>query len=88
MTGASGVETGVAQGGLLPMLQELDRLLESAVAAAPAFYGWDAGRDAFRGLYINEQDARRTLLRGPCSPPVSYTHLAARFACTDAPPIF
>lgn len=68
MTGASGVETGIAQGSLLPMLQELDRLLESAVAAAPAFYGWDAGRDAFRGLYINEQDARRTLLRGPCFP--------------------
>ena len=50
---------------LLSSLQRLDRLLQRAVAAAQNAYGPGAGADAYRGLYINQEEAESLLARKP-----------------------
>jgi AAA+ superfamily predicted ATPase len=52
--------------GLLPLLQRLDRLLESAIAAAQLAYG--TASDPHRGLHIDEAEVDRLLTREPGVP--------------------
>lgn len=52
--------------GLLPLLQRLDRLLETAIAAAQIAYG--TAPDPHRGLHIDEAEVDRLLTREPASP--------------------
>ncbi len=51
---------------LLPLLQRLDRLLESTIAAAQHAYG--TAPDAQRGLHIDEAEVDRLLTREPGAP--------------------
>jgi len=57
---------------LLPALQQLDELLQQAIAAAEDSYGPDAAVDHFRGLYINRQQAEQ-LLAQPVGRPLHKT---------------
>jgi len=52
--------------GLLLALQQLDRLLEHAVAVAQTVYGAEAA-DPYRGLYISSQEAADLLAHAPGS---------------------
>jgi ATPase family associated with various cellular activities (AAA) len=51
---------------LLPLLQRLDRLLESAIASAQLAYG--TAPDPNRGLHIDETEVDRLLTREPGAP--------------------
>ncbi|MEU6716710.1 ATP-binding protein [Nonomuraea sp. NPDC046802] len=57
-------------GRVLDCLAVLDTRLAEAVAAARASYGPGAGRDAFRGLHIADDDVTRLLRRAPGESPV------------------
>jgi SpoVK/Ycf46/Vps4 family AAA+-type ATPase len=50
---------------LLSALQQLDLLLEYAVKNAQTAYGTDPAADSYRGLYINQDDIERDLVREP-----------------------
>jgi len=50
---------------LLPALQQLDRLLEHAVATAQVAHGPEAAADPYRGLYIGREEVKRLLARPP-----------------------
>jgi len=54
--------------GLLPLLQQLDRQLDQAVAAAQVAYGPEAATDPYRGLHLNSEDVERLLTREPGAP--------------------
>ncbi|MBW4635585.1 MAG: ATP-binding protein [Iphinoe sp. HA4291-MV1] len=54
--------------GLLPLLQQLDRRLDQAVAAAQVAYGSEASTDPYRGLHLDLQDVERLLTREPGAP--------------------
>jgi AAA+ superfamily predicted ATPase len=49
-------------------LRHLDRRLESAIVAAQAAYGPEAGTDPFRGLHITQSEVERLLARQPAEP--------------------
>ena len=53
---------------LQPVLQRLDGLLQTAVAAAQSAYGTEAAADPFRGLYIGTGEAEKLLARKPGVP--------------------
>ncbi|TKK89563.1 ATP-binding protein [Herbidospora galbida] len=55
---------------VLDCLERLDVRLAEAVAAARAAYGIEAGRDAFRGLHIGEDEVTRVLRRSPGTSPL------------------
>jgi hypothetical protein len=50
---------------ILYSLERLDLLLKQAVAAAQNAYGPGAASDAYRGIYINQDEAERLLARKP-----------------------
>jgi len=64
----AGDNSGSCLKDLLPMLQRLDRVLERAVAAAPALYGPQAASDPYRGLHISQDEVERLLAREPGAP--------------------
>ena len=49
-------------------LRRLDALLQRAVAAAQASYGPEAATDPFRGLYVSQEQAARSLAGPPGEP--------------------
>ena len=53
---------------LVPALERLDALLGRAIAAAQGAYGVEAGSDAYRGLYVGDEEVQRLLARSPGSP--------------------
>jgi SpoVK/Ycf46/Vps4 family AAA+-type ATPase len=60
---------------LFASLKRLDHLLRLALAAAPVAAESEAAGDAYRGLYVSEQDAARLLAQEPCAP--AFAGLAA-----------
>jgi AAA+ superfamily predicted ATPase len=48
---------------LLPVLQQLDQLLAQAMATAQLTYGTELGADAYRGLYVSQNDVEQALAR-------------------------
>jgi AAA+ superfamily predicted ATPase len=70
-TAADDSDTGSWLGyleALLPALQRLDALLEQAVKQAEDLLGPEAAKDAYRGLYISQEDAERLLQQQPGQP--------------------
>jgi len=53
---------------LLPALRRLDAVLERAVQQAQQVYGAESAVDRFRGLYISNEQAERSLRRAPGEP--------------------
>ncbi|NJP12315.1 MAG: AAA family ATPase [Leptolyngbyaceae cyanobacterium RU_5_1] len=64
---------------LLPILQQLDRLLERAVSAAQVAYGPEAAIDPYRGLYLSQKDIERVLGQEPGSSPFQTDGIASEF---------
>ena len=52
----------------LPILQWLDKLLESAIAAAQVAYGSEAAADPYRGLHVTLEEMELLLNREPGVP--------------------
>lgn len=48
---------------LLPALQQLDQILDQAMATAQSIYGTEPGADAYRGLYVSQNDVEQSLAR-------------------------
>jgi SpoVK/Ycf46/Vps4 family AAA+-type ATPase len=63
--------TGSPLNELLPALQQLDQLLAQAVATAQFIYGTEAGTDAYRGLYVSQNQVEQSLAREPGTPTFS-----------------
>lgn len=53
---------------ILTALKQLDQRLDQAVVAAQNTYGVEASTDAYRGLYINQDEVERLLSREPGQP--------------------
>jgi AAA+ superfamily predicted ATPase len=70
--------------GLLPALQQLDRLLEHAVTAAQVAYGAEAAADPYRGLYIGREEVKRLLARPPGAPVLSSEEAEAEESSPDS----
>ncbi|HEX8070846.1 MAG TPA: ATP-binding protein [Pyrinomonadaceae bacterium] len=73
---------------LFALLRRLDRRLHLALVAAEAANDPAAPGDAYRGLYVSEQDAARLLAQEPCAP--AFPGLASAAApcepASDYPP--
>lgn len=55
---------------MLPVLRSLDKLLDQAVSQAQLAYDPEAATDPYRGLYINQDDVERSLVREPGTSPL------------------
>ena len=73
--------------GLLPLLQRLDQLLESAIAVAQLAFGTESSADRYRGMHVTDADVDTLLSREPGAPAfLGYGDLSTDFPPNLLPP--